>query len=206
MGNVLGHDEILGSYLALSLDVNLAVCELSGEQRVLTLVADREGELIIRNDSLALLLLGVGVGNYHAEYLGGLERLLDELLEILAPQNNVDLLALEFLGNGVDTGLLSTYARAHCVNVGVVADDRDLGARTSRTADSLDLNSSVVDLGALKLEQTLDEASVGSGDAEALLLRALLIFFGNAGDIFEASLYCCFSFCSISFILTSSSI
>ena len=42
LGNVLGHDEILGSYLALSLDVDLAVCELSGEQRVLTLVADRE--------------------------------------------------------------------------------------------------------------------------------------------------------------------
>ena len=104
--------------------------------------------------------------DYHAEDLSRLERLLDEFLGIVAVKHDVHLLALKFLGHGVDSGLLGTDACADCVNIGIVADNRDLGTGSGSAAGGLDLHGAVVNFRAFQLEQTLDKSLISTGNTQ----------------------------------------
>src|SRR4029079_5780712 len=121
-------DELALALLAgvgLGQDVDLLYGQLGSEANILPAAADREAELIVRNDDLdpALLLVDDDAADG-----GRLERVDDEGGEVLAPRDDVDLLALELLDDGLDPAALHADAGADRIDRAVVANDADLCA------------------------------------------------------------------------------
>src|SRR5690606_32961168 len=105
-------------------DVDLRIGQLRGKPNILAAAADGKAELVVGDDHLdpALLL----VDDYAADGCR-LERVDDEGRGILAPRNDVDLLALEFLDHRLDPASLHADAGADRIDAAVIADDADLG-------------------------------------------------------------------------------
>ena len=77
-----------------------------------------------------------------------------------APRDDVDLLALQLLDDGLDAAALHADAGADRVDRAVVADDADLGAAAGVAGRGLDLDDAVVNLGHFLGEQLLHEVGV----------------------------------------------
>src|SRR4029079_8685675 len=121
-------DELALALLAgvgLGQDVDLRSRQLRGEMDVLAAAADREAELVVGDHDLdpALFLVDDDAADCR-----GLERVDDEGREVLAPRDDVDLLALELLDHRLHAAALHADAGADRVDRAVVADDADLGA------------------------------------------------------------------------------
>src|SRR6185369_11811288 len=93
----------------------------------------------------------------------GLQRIDREGREIVAPRDDVDLLALEFLHDGLDAAALHADAGADRVDRAVVADDSDLGAAARVAGGGLDLDDAVVNFRHFLREQLLHEVGMRSG-------------------------------------------
>src|SRR4029079_10186793 len=153
-------DELALALLAgvgLGQDVDLLYGQLGSEANILPAAADREAELIVRNDDLDPTLLLV---DDDAADGGRLERVDDEGGEVLAPRDDVDLLALELLDDGLDPAALHADAGGDRVDRAVVADNSDLGAAARIAGGGLDLDDSIVNLGHFLREQLLHEVGV----------------------------------------------
>ena len=101
-----------------------------------------------------------------------LQRVDDEGREVLAPRDDVDLLALQLLDHGLDAAALHADAGADRVDRAVVADHADLGAAARIAGGGLDLDDAVVNLGHFLREQLLHE--IGMRAAEEDLRPAVL--------------------------------
>ena len=108
--------------------------------------------------------------------LGRAERVGDEDAGVVAPRDDVDLLAGQLGDDGLDAGAALADRRADRVEPLLARGDGDLGAAAGLAGDGLDLDRAAVDLGDLELEQALEEALVGPADED---LRAL----GRATDL-----------------------
>ena len=140
----------------------MSICEigeLAGEAHVLAAAADREAELVVGNDDFdaALFLVDDDAADGRR-----LERVDDEGREVLAPRDDVDLLALQLLDDRLDAAALHADAGADRVDRAVVADDADLGAAARVAGGGLDLDDAVVNLGHFLREQLLHEVGVGA--------------------------------------------
>ena len=140
----------------------MSICragQLAGEADVLAAAADREAELVVGHDHLdpALLLVDDDAADGRR-----LERVDDEGREVLAPRDDVDLLALQLLDHRLDAAALHADAGADRVDRAVVADHADLGAAARIAGGGLDLDDAVVNLGHFLREQLLHEIGVGA--------------------------------------------
>src|SRR4029079_19618542 len=131
-------DELALALLAgvgLGQDVDLRDGQLGSEANILPAAAEREAELIVRNNDLdpALFLVDDDAADG-----GRLERVDDEGGEVLAPRDDVDLLALELLDDVLDAAALHADAGADRIDRAVVADDADLGAASGVAGRGLD--------------------------------------------------------------------
>src|SRR6185503_1359235 len=140
-------------------DVDLRYGELACEADVLAAAADREAELIVGHHHLDPALFLVDDDSADSRRL---ERVDDERRRVLAPRDDVDLLALELLDHRLDPAALHSDASADRVDRAVVADDPDLGAASGIAGGGLDLDDSVVNLRHFLSEQLLHEIGVSA--------------------------------------------
>ena len=140
-------------------DVDLRSGQLAGEPHVLAAAADGEAQLVVGDDDFdpALFLVDDDAADGRR-----LERVDDEGREVLRPGDDVDLLALQLLDDGLDAAALHADAGADRVDRAVVADDADLGAAAGIARGGLDLDDSVVNLGHFLREQLLHEVGMGA--------------------------------------------
>src|SRR5690606_15541037 len=96
----------------------------------------------------------------------------DEGRGVLAPGDNVDFLALQFLYYGLHAAALHADAGADRVDARIVADHADLGPAARVAGSGLDLDDAVVDFGHFLREQLAHEVGVRAGEEN---LRAAVI-------------------------------
>src|SRR6185295_10344119 len=96
----------------------------------------------------------------------------DEGGEILGPGNDVDLLALQFLDDGLDAAALHADAGADRIDRAVVAEHADLGAAARIAGGGLDLDDAVVNLGHFLREQLFHEVRMRAAEED---LRAAIL-------------------------------
>src|SRR5213594_1174546 len=147
----------LGAHLGLASDVDAPPCQLGGEAGVLSLLADRERELLVRDHDVRGLVLGDDV---HADHVRRLEGVRHVALRALRPLDDVDLLAAELVHDRLDAEAALPDARPARVEAGLPRAYRDLGARPGLAGDPDDLHLTVEDLRDLQLEQPLDQRLV----------------------------------------------
>src|SRR5690606_34344194 len=150
-------------------DVDLTLGQLAGEAHVLAAAADRERELVVGNDDLDAALVLV---EHNAAHRRRLQCVDDESRGVLAPRDDIDLLALQLLDHGLDAAALHADAGADGVDRAVAADHADLGPAARVAGGSLDLDDAVVDLGHFLREQLLHE--LGMRPAEEDLRSAVV--------------------------------
>src|SRR5699024_3314353 len=86
---------------------------------------------------------------------------------VLAPADDVDLLAAKLLHDLFHTRAAGADAGADRVDVGVLAPHGQLGAGAGLAGDGLDLDGAVVDFGHFQLKHALDQARVGAANRHA---------------------------------------
>ena len=160
----------------LGLDVDFIAGELGGQAGVLPLLADGQGELVIRHRHPAALGTFQGLDG---EHVGRGEGGGHEGGGVVAVFDDVDLFAAQFGHHIVHPGALGAHAGADGVHVLVSRPDGHLGAAAGLPGDGLHLHGAVIDLGDFQLEQALDQAGMGPGNEN---LRAA----GGAADIHQA--------------------
>ena len=106
----------------------------------------------------------------------GLQRVGDEDAGVVAPRDDVDLLARQLGDDGLDARAALADGGADRVEALLARGDGDLGAAAGLAGDGLDLDRAAVDLGDLELEQALEEVLVRPADED---LRTL----GRAADL-----------------------
>src|SRR5262249_29650884 len=90
------------------------------------------------------------------------QRVDDQRLDRLVPPDDVDLLAVQLLGDRLDARAADADAGADAVDAHVGRGDRDLGAVARLAGDALDLDHAVGDLGHLDLEEAAHDVGVGA--------------------------------------------
>src|SRR5262249_58520470 len=131
-----------------AVDLDVPAGEPGGEPDVLSLAADGQRELVVRDDHARDLLLPVEL---QAGELRRAQRVGDQVLVGLAPADDVDLLAVELVRDGLDAGAADADAGADAVHALVVAVHGDLGAVARLARDAADLDHALRDLGHLQL-------------------------------------------------------
>src|SRR5262249_23918697 len=123
--------------LGLAAHVELPGRQARGQTDVLSLLADGERELIVRDDHLHGVLVLV---HDDARHLRGRQRAADVLRGIGGPVDDVDLLVAQLLHYRLHAGTPHADAGADRVDVAVVRRDGELGpaARLARRALHLD--------------------------------------------------------------------
>src|SRR5918993_537804 len=145
--------------VGLGEDVDLLGGQLTGESHVLAAATDREAELVVRDDDLDPVFLLVDDNAGHGRRLERIDR---EGREIIAPGDDVDLLALKLLDDRLHAAALHADAGADRIDRAVVADDTDLGAAARVAGGRLDLVGRLVNVKHFLSEQLLHEFGVGA--------------------------------------------
>ena len=151
------------------LDVDLPARQPRGEAGVQALLADRERELVVRDDDGRLLGLVVDVDLADAR---GRERLRDEARRLRVPRDDVDLLAAELRDDHAHARAARADAGADRVDALGVRLDGDLRAVARLAGDAADLDEAVGDLGHLELEERLDQLGIAAREDHLRPLRA----------------------------------
>ena len=159
--------------LAFATDVDTDTGEPSGEAGVLALLADGQAELVVRHDDVGLRTVVADDDFLHLRRRQGLG---DEVGQILAVGNDVDLLAAQLVHDHANATATSTDARADRVDVVIVAPHSDLGAVPWFAGTGPDLDDAIGDLGNLELEQPLDQTGMGTADHDLRALGSLAHF------------------------------
>ena len=140
--------------LLLRHDLDVPAAEFAGQPHILPAAADRQRELVFphKHDPPAEHLAEDDLVD-----LGRLERVGHEHLEVVAPANNVDPLATEFLNDVFDAIAADAHAGPHAIDATVGADHSHLAAVAGLPGDGPDLDHAVGDLGDLLFEEPLHE-------------------------------------------------
>ena len=155
----------------MALDVDLPSAELGGQSYVLAFLADRQGQLVVGDhDGRGLAFL---VDQDHFDLRGG-QRAGDQLAGFLAPVDDVDLFAGQFIDDCLYAAASRADAGSDGIHVLIVRADGDLRSGTGFSRDALDLDDAFLDLGDFEFEQSLDQAGVRAGQEHLGTLRRLL--------------------------------
>jgi hypothetical protein len=138
-------------------DVDAPAGELRREPDVLALLADRQRQLVVGDDQLHAVALGV---DDDARHLGRGDRVAHEARRIVVVGDDVDLLAAQLLDHRLDAAALHADAGADRVDVAIARRHRDLGAGAGLAGRGLDADDLLEDLRDLLLEQLLEQALV----------------------------------------------
>ena len=103
--------------------------------------------------------------------LRGTQRIGHEDARVVAPRDDIDLLARQLGHDGLDARTALADRGADRIEAFLARGDRHLGPAAGLTGDGLDLDGAAVDLGDLELEQALEEALVGAADEDLGTLR-----------------------------------
>jgi hypothetical protein len=117
-------------------------------------LADGERELVFLDDHVHRVALLVDDDRAH---VGGRERVDHELRRLRRPQDDVDALAGELLGDRLHARAAHADAGADRIDARVVRLHRDLGAQPRVAARGADLEEALLDLGHLELEELHEE-------------------------------------------------
>ncbi len=114
--------------------------------------------------------------------LAGRQRADHELRRVFAPQHDVDALAGQFVGDGVDARATNTHAGADRVDTLVVREHGDLGARTGVAGAALDLQQALLDLGHFLAEQLDHELGGGARQDDGRAAQRQVHFHDHGAD------------------------
>src|SRR5258708_1192408 len=149
--------------LFFRLDVDLRADQLGGQPDVETALADGQRELIVVDDHVQVRAVGILVpGHGDARDLGGRQRVLGEVHDVLVPGNDVDLLAAQLTDDRLHARPIHTDARADRIDVALPRHDRNLGPLAGLADRALDHHRAVVDLRHFHLEEFDEQAWVGA--------------------------------------------
>ena len=107
--------------------------------------------------------------------LGGGEGVHGEDADVLVPFDDVDLLAVELVDDGLDAAAAHADAGADGVDLGIEAAHGELGAETGVAGDAHDFDDAFLHLGDLLHEQRPDEVHGGAGEDDAGRALVLLV-------------------------------
>src|SRR5699024_10432265 len=132
-GGRLGLVLLLAVVAALGPEVAVVAGQAGAQARVLAVAAEGQAQLAVRHGQPA----GAGLAGQqlHLEHLGGAEGGSDEGGGVLAPLDDVDLLAVEMLHHGGHTVAPGADAGRDGVDVGVAGGHRHFGAGAGLAAD-----------------------------------------------------------------------
>ena len=94
----------------------------------------------------------------------GAKRVDDEARRIRVPLDDVDLLALQLVDDGLDARAAHADASTDRIDRGILRNDGDLGAAAGVAGDRLDLDDAVVDFRHFLREQLRHELGPGAGE------------------------------------------
>ena len=157
-------------FLRVGQDVDIEAGELRGKPHVLAAAADRQAQLVIRHHDFDALRVFV---DDDLRNFGRGEGVDHEGRRVLAPGNDVDLLALQLLHHRLDAAAAHADAGADRVDAAVIRHDRDLGAAAGVARDRADFDDVVVDFRHFLREQLRHEFRMGAAEEN---LRAALFF------------------------------
>ena len=138
---------------------------MGAQAHILALVANGKAQLVVRHGHAAAL--GFAGQQLHLDNLCRGQSCGDELVDVLAPADDIDLFAAQLFHDLFHAGAMGADAGTDGVNIGVLAPHSHLGAGTSLTADGLYLHSAVIDFGHFQLKHALDQAGMGAADGHA---------------------------------------
>src|SRR2546430_2159151 len=163
----------LGLDLRLALDVDAHARQLRREPRVLALLADREGELVVGDDD-ERRRQAVGFArlrDHDGRHLRRRQRARDERRRVVRPLDDVDLLAPQLAADDLDARAAQSDAGADRIDVPLGRGDGDLGALARLASRGLHEDDPLLDLGDLRLEQPGEVARVGPRERDLRALR-----------------------------------
>src|SRR4029077_17483568 len=111
----------------------------------------------------------------HLETLqfGRRQRVIDEILDVGIPANDVHLLVVQLANDVLDALTAQADAGADGVDLLIAGPDGQLGAEAGFARNAFDLDGVVADLGDFELEQLDNEAGIGAGKNDFRAMRAL---------------------------------
>src|SRR4030095_9565671 len=155
-----------------ALDVDAPAGQFCRQTHVLTLLADRERQLLVLDDHFHDAL--AVVDDRHALHLGRAERVGDEGNRIFRPFHDVDLFAAELADDGLDARALHSHAGADRIDAAVPRINRTLCATARLAHRAANHHRAVVDLGNLLLEQLDQQRRVGAREHDLRPLGAAI--------------------------------
>lgn len=129
---------VLAVVAGLGADVNIIAGQMGAQAHILALVADGQAQLVVGHGHAAAL--GLAGQQFDLDDLGRGQGRGDKLGDVLAPADDIDLLAVQLLDDLLDADAAGTDAGTDGIDIGVLAPDSQLGAGTGLTGDGLDLN------------------------------------------------------------------
>ena len=115
---------ILAVVARLGADINIVAGQVGAQTHILTLVADGKAQLLVGNRNTAAL--GLAGQQLDLDDLGRAQGGGDELRNILAPADDIDLLAVQLLHDLLHADAAGTDAGANGIDIGVLAPDSQL--------------------------------------------------------------------------------
>ena len=76
--------------------------------------------------------------------------------------DDVDLLVVQFLDDGLDADALDAHAGSHRIHAGLGCHDRHLGARARLAGNGAHFDDAMIDLGDLVLQEAPQEIAMGA--------------------------------------------
>src|SRR5262249_30530674 len=132
-------------------NVNVPAYQLRREPHVLSLLANRQRELVLGNCHCKLLLFEAV--NLDLRHLSRRERVSGEHRRVFAPLDYVDALATQLANDRLHARAFHPDAGADRIDIALGRDHRDLRSVTGLANGGLDLDRAVVDFGDFHLEQ-----------------------------------------------------
>src|SRR5262249_44436156 len=129
-------------FLLLGQDVDVPTGQLRGQPDVLAAPADRKRQLVVGVGHHDLDPFAVLVDHDLGD-LGRCQRVDDKGRDVGRPGNDVDLLALQLVDDGLHAGTAHADAGADRIDRGIARDHADLGAGTGIAGYRLDLDDAV---------------------------------------------------------------
>ena len=143
-------------------DVDVPADKPRRKTNVLSLLTDRQTQLVFGDDDLHLAFVDIGDSNLRN--LCRRKRIRRKHRRLVRPLDDVDLFATQFFDDRLHARTLHTDARSDRIDVLFIRCDRDLCTVTGLPDGRFDHDGIVVDLGNFHLEQSFDAALTKHGN------------------------------------------
>src|SRR3954451_13743233 len=150
-------------FLLLGDDIDIPTRELGSEPYILSAPPDGKRELLVGHDDFHALTILI---EHNFGDLGGRERVHHEVGGIGCPRDDVDLLALQLIDDGLYARTAHADAGTDRVDGGIARNHRDFRARARIPRHRLDLDDAVIDLRHFLREQFGHELRVGAREKD----------------------------------------